>query len=287
MKDIKMYFEYRDTKVCSAEVKKITPAMAEVMLNGNSGNRKINFNMVTQYAADMRHGNWKGENGEAIVISKTGHLINGQHRLKAVISANVTVNLLIITVKPCDGKGDLSSLAVIQDRGKLRTHSEITGISAFAIRIVGAMIRDLSTYGARETKNTALRAAIYYDLQESIDYFNSKCRVSKKIFSQASVHVALVLRLAQGHDHTTAYKSILTNKQDLPNAWHCWYSKMEKLSSMTKDDRYYVLALTWGLTEPGRDMDKLFKIYDVESRVNEMRTQFMAYCGESIHNITG
>ena len=49
-----------------------------------------------QYAADMKAGRWQ-LNGEAIKFDKNGHLLNGQHRLHAVVRADTTIQMLVIS----------------------------------------------------------------------------------------------------------------------------------------------------------------------------------------------
>lgn len=67
----------------------ITPTMAELMLETNSGNRNVSPGKVSEYGAAMKRGDWR-LTGEAIIFSKQGILNDGQHRLLASISAGVT-----------------------------------------------------------------------------------------------------------------------------------------------------------------------------------------------------
>lgn len=77
-------------------VKTFTPNVAEEYLAMNTANyRKLNLSMVSRYAKDMSDGMWK-ENGEPIEISKSGKLLNGQHRLRAIIKSGVTVNMVVV-----------------------------------------------------------------------------------------------------------------------------------------------------------------------------------------------
>ena len=73
----------------------VTPDMAFEMLEKNTRNRKVDEKRVRQYAKDMKSSRW-ALNGSTIVIAEDGTLLDGQHRLWAVIEANVPVQLLIV-----------------------------------------------------------------------------------------------------------------------------------------------------------------------------------------------
>lgn len=72
------------------EFKKIlvTPSLAAKYLEANIMNRHANEPTVLHYANQMRKGDWKEDTGECIKISKEGVILDGQHRLMAVIKAN-------------------------------------------------------------------------------------------------------------------------------------------------------------------------------------------------------
>lgn len=72
------------------EVVTISPGLAKVMLDLNDGNRTLRPVKVRHFARDMKLGRWP-VNGQSIIISDTGELNDGQHRLNAIIEANVSV----------------------------------------------------------------------------------------------------------------------------------------------------------------------------------------------------
>jgi hypothetical protein len=69
--------------------------MAEKLLQESAPNRPFRRGRASGYATDMKHGRWL-QTGEAIMIDKNGQLVNGQHRLTAIIWAETTVRLFII-----------------------------------------------------------------------------------------------------------------------------------------------------------------------------------------------
>lgn len=78
------------------KIEVITPNRAELYLEKNINNyRKPNKSVVSKYAEDMAAGKWEF-NGESIKFSKGGHLIDGQHRLLAIIKSGKPIKMLVI-----------------------------------------------------------------------------------------------------------------------------------------------------------------------------------------------
>lgn len=84
------------------EKRLITPVMAKEMLKKNISNRNVRHIKVNQYAADMIDGRWKEDTFEFIKISTNGNLIDGQHRLLAIIKAKVSIWMQIAYNVPED-----------------------------------------------------------------------------------------------------------------------------------------------------------------------------------------
>ncbi|MGH3599440.1 MAG: hypothetical protein ACRDQH_04040 [Pseudonocardiaceae bacterium] len=73
----------------------VSPCLAEEMLGKNRHNRNLRSRVVTAYALDMQAGKW-AENGESIKIAKDGTLLDGQHRLSAIVESGTTQPMLVI-----------------------------------------------------------------------------------------------------------------------------------------------------------------------------------------------
>lgn len=81
---------------------KVTPSLAEVWLKKNSHNRKLQRATVSRYAADMREGRWV-LTAEPITFDTEGRLMDGQHRLWAVVESDVAVDFLMVEDAPPEG----------------------------------------------------------------------------------------------------------------------------------------------------------------------------------------
>lgn len=77
----------------------VDPATAQRWLANNKVNRSLRLAKVNQYANDMAAGRWALSN-DAICFAPDGTLLNGQHRLHAVIKSGATIVMLIARNMP-------------------------------------------------------------------------------------------------------------------------------------------------------------------------------------------
>jgi len=77
-----------------SQVIKVTPPLAESWLKQNTFNRTVSRHTVSRYAHDMRVGAWT-LNHQGIAFDDDGVLVDGQHRLMAVIDANAEVDMMV------------------------------------------------------------------------------------------------------------------------------------------------------------------------------------------------
>jgi hypothetical protein len=127
----------------TAKIVQMTPARARTILEAcNSHNRSWEDRRVAQYAQDMRRDDWLFT-GEAIKVSREGVLLDGQHRLYAVLDADMTVPLLLIT-------GLDPRAQEVMDQGKPRSLSDALHLRgepdpnnvAAALRMIAHFYRD-------------------------------------------------------------------------------------------------------------------------------------------------
>lgn len=86
----------------SEEWEQIGPVEAEVYLKNNENNRRISAARVEQFASDLRAGRWVEYHPHGIALDWNGRIIDGQHRLVAVIAAGVSVWMRVTRGLPPD-----------------------------------------------------------------------------------------------------------------------------------------------------------------------------------------
>lgn len=79
-----------------SEVLFVGPELAEEFLRKNTKNyRKYRPWVAKKYADDMRNNRWK-INGESICFNSKGELVNGQHRLEAIVMTGITIPIVVV-----------------------------------------------------------------------------------------------------------------------------------------------------------------------------------------------
>jgi hypothetical protein len=127
----------------------VTPEMAREMLQKNVNNRSIRVARVMMYANDMKAGKWR-DNPQPIMISESGTITDGQHRLHAVIESGCTVNTAIVYGVPIN-------IRPVVDQGVSRKPGDVLGWQhpswsnrnlrcAYALRMWQGIMLDHSTW---------------------------------------------------------------------------------------------------------------------------------------------
>lgn len=97
---------------------KVTPELAARFLAKNPANRSMRKASVATLARAMSAGEFNGMNGETVKFDHTGALVDGQHRLAAIVKSGTTQGLLMVRGVP-DGAADT------MDTGMQRTFADV------------------------------------------------------------------------------------------------------------------------------------------------------------------
>lgn len=128
----------------------VTPEMArEILANHNELNRRMNMGHVKALAHNMKTGTWRF-NGDTIRFDKDGNLIDGQHRLKAVILADMTITFIFAegfdseTIKTIDQEIKPRNLSDLLKINEVENCNTIAGIinKYFVMKLSNASFLD-------------------------------------------------------------------------------------------------------------------------------------------------
>lgn len=98
----------------------IDPAKAEHWLKNNFRNRPISEDVVRAYAADMTAGRWTVTH-QGLAFNDRDELIDGQHRLRAIILSGCTVQTMVTFGLPSKIKDSEMTTMDCVDRGRTRS----------------------------------------------------------------------------------------------------------------------------------------------------------------------
>jgi hypothetical protein len=128
----------------------ITPAIAKRELeeqekriaNGEYNQRRINEDTVAKYANDMKQGHWLFNN-QGIGYDERGNLVDGRHRLWAIVKAGVPVKMLVVKGMEGPQNGGASKMSLMDtiDCGRVRTVQnklQIDGVKSASAMSAGA-----------------------------------------------------------------------------------------------------------------------------------------------------
>src|SRR3972149_7031007 len=129
-------------------IERVTPEKAAEYLASNTNNRPLRELRTRTYAEAMKRGEWR-VNNDAICFDVNGVLLNGQHRLNAVIIAGVAVDMTIM-------RGMEPSSFLTMDRGAARGVSDhLAMLGEVSTRQLGATLAYVIQYqqGSRIAEN--------------------------------------------------------------------------------------------------------------------------------------
>jgi hypothetical protein len=117
----------------------ITPEVAESMLRRNTKNRKISPTNLAIIMGQLRNGDWQ-ENGESIKLDDLGNLLDGQHRLTAILKTGIPAQMLVV-------KGLPPEVFHTIDTGRPRRASDIFSMEGLKnATTVAASLRIINSY---------------------------------------------------------------------------------------------------------------------------------------------
>lgn len=151
----------------------VTPGLAKQMLGDNHHlNRRLSHSHVCELAHKMRTGKWT-DSSDLIAFDRAGRLVNGQHRLSAVVMSNTNQQIFIAKDMAPDAMG-------IMDTQKSRTQIDrltMSGekIAGVGIQVCRALI-DMKTrvVGARENESVMSCYELYRPELEQVASLRGK-----------------------------------------------------------------------------------------------------------------
>jgi hypothetical protein len=101
------------------KVRDITPRMAKEWLARLGKNRKLRKNLVGRYVKQLKRGEWHLTH-QGVAFDEKGELIDGQHRLQAIVESGITARMPVAT-----GVGQAAKMVL--DTGSARSfHDALT-----------------------------------------------------------------------------------------------------------------------------------------------------------------
>lgn len=229
----------------SAQFEMVSPEIALQYLSANRGNRAIRQRHVDFLSGMMQRGAWQTTH-QGIAFDITGTLVDGQHRLHAIVKSGETCALLVV-------RGLSPNATEAMDRGKtrsiadlLRVGQEIASVATTCARIVGHI--SAGTPAADVVKPFVETFA------EPVAMLMDACPTTSKTASSSPVRLAFSVRLLTEPERTEEllrwYRSwVLRHSEEWPPMFHQLARQIEKGSTKARDFADLFLRV-WKATAP-------------------------------------
>ncbi|MGW7577613.1 hypothetical protein [Streptomyces sp. NPDC054765] len=117
-----------------SRIVKVTPEIAATFLSRDSVNRRLDMGQVRALTETILRGEWKLTH-QGIAFDETGALLDGQHRLHAIIEANTPVEMLVFD-------GVARDVFPVLDTGKRRSAADtLLSTGAKYLHLLSSTIR--------------------------------------------------------------------------------------------------------------------------------------------------
>lgn len=243
---------------------KMTPELASTYLKLNTHNRPLSPGHIDFLVREICDGRWT-LNGDTICLSNDNRLVDGQHRLHAIVKSGVAVRVLLVEGVPHDvfATKDLHKRRTASDLLALNGEQRYTTLASAAQFVDRYQSRTLDsrrrTYSPGEIQ--AIVARLGNGIRESVE-FASKSK-NKKIL-KGSVLAGLHYVFSQiNREQADCFWTAVMDGENLSST-SAEYALRERLLgnrlSKTKYSTTYVTALcilAWNYMRQGRNVSQL------------------------------
>lgn len=253
----------------SLKIALVTPQKAAAYLKQNKSNRRLDPNLVDQYAADMKVRKWD-LNAETMKFTILGELIDGQHRLHACVKSGESFWCVIAYGLP---PGAMKNV----DRGKSRSFTDRLGLEYGDIH-----------YTAQKAAVTRMLFDYYSDVQfsrVSDEQLMDTFRKYRKEISEAtekvyewrqvagnsspmnltSAIVGLILFSKKDREKAEAYVEQLVAGEEISRADVAYHVrnriikyKRDSARNPNARDQFIMVVKGWNALRAGRSLTKVF-----------------------------
>ncbi len=254
----------------NAKVELITPSLAKSYVDDLAHNRGLVEAHVHGLAAQMKAGAWD-ENGQGIIFDTKGRLIDGQHRMTAVIEAGIPIKMLVV-------RGVESSAFDTIDTGRGRGGRDVLSIEGYDL---SNQYAPMLTYVYRWTRglfpsynwrtgyatNSDLLALAkkYPETHDSLRWAYNRPRDEKMLTGKPSIAFAHWLTTRTRPTIAKRFWSEYVNGDGPKDAASMLFRKRVLVSITTSDRKsklspvhtVAIAATAWNYYATGRDVERL------------------------------
>lgn len=167
----------------------VTPQMAKELLQRNATNRRVRPGHVNALAAVMTAGKFQSTH-QGIALNVAGELVDGQHRLMAIVKSGVTIKMPVAF-----GVNAENYQALMIDVGMNRSTADVYAVDRFV-----AQPCTFIAYMHQSTRHKAILAPYLETFGPIMQAISRGGRHMRRSITSAPVVAAAAIRVAMGED---------------------------------------------------------------------------------------
>jgi len=257
-----------------SKILSITPSLAAKWLhNNNYGNRAISPKVVRNYAHQMKLGRWMLSPQPIVFSRQKGRLLDGQHRLCAIVESKQTIKAHCSLVKN-------DAVFKVLDQGKNRSNADILNLPNTIVGPMQFLLR-IDTHRNIKVVSTDIEPFLNSTLHHRLNHIVETVQPRDKRFKNMPFRAAFAVATCTGANYdksSEAYRAL--SHLDFENCNEimktCYYQfdrgfEMSRVNSNNRTNEYFIrgLYLFYNL-DSGKSSIKISEQFKYECR-NKVR----------------
>jgi hypothetical protein len=240
----------------------VTPEIAALWLHRNMKNRPLREIHIKTMARDMEKDRWE-YTGEAIKFSSTGRLIDGQHRLRAIVASGVTLKMMVVIDVPDEAQAVMDSGARRSTGDALAFRDEVNVSTLAATCRFGVQI-DEGRFSGRDGVTNQEVIDWLTNHPEIRRHVNTVCKQRRRIDFKPSIMAYALWRMSNCHrEEASAFFEDLVQLRTggdndplnvLLQRMHAAEKSRERTTALTQ---LHWITRAWNARRMGRSMKQL------------------------------
>ena len=241
----------------------ITPEMAKDILESrNTSNRRLRMWWAHALAAAIRRGEWIITH-QGIAFDCDGNLIDGQHRLWAIINSGIPVKMFVF-----EGLDARAFMTI--DIGIKRNVSDTTGLEKRAAEVCNRLAGIAGKQGATSSSPQQARVVADAGVEEIHARLIEYCGSVKKVYTSSAIRAAAVLLVMDGYQESKVFKTyadvVHRNFEEIPAVGHAFMRQVDDGKASATKGGYDLLARALKFLNPNNSELKKIQISDAEAQ---------------------
>lgn len=243
----------------------ITPELAEMLYANLAVNRPIQHAWVDALCAEMKQGTFRTTH-QGIAVNMKGQVIDGQHRLAAIVQSGCSVMMSIAW--DCESERAMDWPC---DIGRTRSASDTLEYTPRESAIIeGALALHR---GTRRKYSTTERLTTYRFFKTSMDALDEQCKAVRKSRSATVVKLPVLIRsMLDGVQIGLQYRAFVLLEYDA--MWPSVKALTRQLTDIAvtqKEPPLRMMARVWQAFTPARKDVTRIQVSDPDGQILEIR----------------